>query len=217
MQELRGGGGPRYAWLWVSASGDSVRFHIDPSRSAEAAAKLFAETMRPAVLVCDRYSSYRKFARLLGDRVTLSFCRAHMRRDFFGCEAGQAGWPNEWLDRIAAVYRLHEERLAEHDPALDRDSQSPEFDGACDALSEAVGDLFATAGSRLARLRPDAKEAAPLCSLLNHREGLSVFLDRPRVPLDNNFAERLLRGPAIGRRLSFGSDSEAGARFTALS
>ena len=34
--------------------------------------------------------------------------------------------------------------------------------------------------------------------------------------MDNNFAERVLRGPAIGRRLSFGSDSETGARFTAL-
>ena len=74
VQELRGGDGPRYAWLWISASGDSVRFHIDPSRSAEAAAKLFDEAMRPAVLVCDRYSSYKKLARVLGDRVTLSFC-----------------------------------------------------------------------------------------------------------------------------------------------
>ena len=51
---------------------------------------------------------------------------------------------------------------------------------------------------------------------MNHRKGLSVFVDRPQVPLDNNLAERLLRGPAIGRRLSFGSDSETGARFTAL-
>ena len=39
---------------------------------------------------------------------------------------------------------------------------------------------------------------------------------RPQVPLDNNLAERVLRGPVIGRRLSFGSDSENGARFTAV-
>ena len=32
----------------------------------------------------------------------------------------------------------------------------------------------------------------------------------------HNFAERVLRGPVIGRRLSFGSDSEAGAGFTAM-
>ena len=34
--------------------------------------------------------------------------------------------------------------------------------------------------------------------------------------MDNNAAERALRGPVIGRRLSFGSDSETGAQFTAL-
>ena len=55
-----------------------------------------------------------------------------------------------------------------------------------------------------------------LRSLVNHREGLCVFVDRPQVPLDNNLADRVLRGPAIGRRLSFGSDSENGARFTAM-
>ena len=34
--------------------------------------------------------------------------------------------------------------------------------------------------------------------------------------MDNNAAERVLRGPVIGRRLSFGSVSEAGAGFTAM-
>ena len=33
---------------------------------------------------------------------------------------------------------------------------------------------------------------------------------------DNNAAERGLRGAVIGRRLSFGSDSEKGADFTAI-
>ncbi len=46
--------------------------------------------------------------------------------------------------------------------------------------------------------------------------GLSVFLERPSVPMDNNAIERVLRRPVIGRRLSFGSVSEAGARFTAM-
>ena len=55
-----------------------------------------------------------------------------------------------------------------------------------------------------------------LRSLVNHREGLCVFVDKPQVPPTNNMAERLLRAPAIGRGLSFGSDSEDGARFTAI-
>ena len=209
--------GSGYAWLWTSVGRGAAYFHVDRSRSAEAARKLFDGAACPTVLVCDRYSGYKRLARLLGDRITLSFCWAHMRRDFIGCAAGQVrltGWCREWLGRIATLYRLHKARLELHDPALKR--QRPAFEAAHEALSEALGDLFATAERQLARLPPEAREGGPLRSLLNHREGLSVFLDRPRVPLDNNLAERLLRGPAIGRRLSFGSDSEAGARFTAL-
>ncbi len=75
-------------------------------------------------------------------------------------------------------------------------------------------DLPAERGAR--RPARQGCQSKALRSLLNHRKGLSVFIDRPQVPLDNNLAERLLREPAIGRRLSFGSDSETRARFTAL-
>ncbi|MCY4463361.1 MAG: transposase, partial [Albidovulum sp.] len=65
-------------------------------------------------------------------------------------------------------------------------------------------------------LSKTAAQAKPLRSLLNHREGLCVFVDHPEVPMDNNVAERAIRGPAIGRKLSFGSDSEAGALMSAV-
>ena len=45
---------------------------------------------------------------------------------------------------------------------------------------------------------------------------LSVFVDHPQTPMDNNLGERLLRDAVIGRRLSFGSDSRTGAHVTAL-
>ena len=48
----------RRAWLWTSVSHDAVLFHIDRTRSAAAAEKLFAGTVGPVYLVCDRYSSY---------------------------------------------------------------------------------------------------------------------------------------------------------------
>ena len=94
--------------------------------------------------------------------------------------------------------------------------QTPAFDAAQGALEEPLDGLFAQAARELADLPDEAREGQALRSLLNHREGLSVFVDRPQVPMDNNKAERCLRGPAIGRRLSFGSDSEKGARFTAI-
>ena len=123
-------------------------------------------------------------------------------------------WCQRWIERIASIYRLNEARLGHYDPGLER--QTPAFDAAQGTLKEALAGLFAEAEQELAGLPDRAREGKALRSLVNHREGLSVFVDRPQVPLDNNLAERVLRGPAIGRRLSFGSDSEDGARFTAM-
>ena len=82
-------------------------------------------------------------------------------------------------------------------------------------MKKAVDELFAQAEMELAGLSARAREGKALRSLLKHREGLNVFVDNPQVPMDNNAAERALREAVIGRRLSFGSDSEDGADFTA--
>ena len=217
VQELREEDRSSRAWLWTSVSSDAVSFHIDPSRSAKAAQKLFGEAALDTVIVCDRYSAYKRLARLLGGRVTLAFCWSHQRRDFIECAAGQVSltqWCQGWIEWIASIYRLNEARLEHYNPGLER--QTPAFDAAQGALKEALDGLFAEAEQELAGLPDQAREGKALRSLVNHREGLSVFIDRPQVPLDNNLAERVLRGPAIGRRLSFGSDSENGARFTAV-
>ena len=98
-------------------------------------------------------------------------------------EVRLAGWSETWPGRSAAIYRLNEARLARYEPGQNR--QSAGFDAAQDAL-----------GAALAGLPELAREGKALRSLVNHREGLSVFADRPRVPLDNNLAERLLRAGA---------------------
>ncbi|MCY4601296.1 MAG: IS66 family transposase, partial [Acidobacteria bacterium] len=216
-QSLRKEGRSARAWLWISVGNDAVYFHIDPSRSAEAARTLFGEFQSVTVIVCDRYSAYKKLARLLGGLVILQYCWSHVRRDYIQCAAGQAdlaGWCEAWLERIAAIYRLNKERLSHYDPVLA--CQSAAFDAAQDALETALDDVFVRAGRELAGLADDAREAKALRSLVNHREGLSVFVDHPRTPMDNNLGERLLRDAVIGRRLSFGSDSRTGAHLTAL-
>ena len=216
VQELRGEDRSGRAWLWTSVSGDAVCFHIDPSRSAEAAMKLFAGALPYTVIVCDRYSAYKKLARMLGGLVTLAWCWSHVRRDFIDGAAGQVSltqWCQRWIERIASIYRLNEARLEHYDPGLKR--QTPAFDAAQGVLKEALDGLFEEAERELDGLPGKAREGKALRSLVNHRGGLCVFLDRPQVPMDNNKAELAIRGPAIGRQLSFGSDSEDGAKFTA--
>ena len=124
-----------------------------------------------------------------------------MRRDFVECAAGQVrltDWCQGWIERIASIYRLNEARLAHYDPVIER--QTPAFDAAQGALKEALDGLFAEAARELVGLPDQARQGRALRSLLNHpsrsaeaaqnREGLSVFVDRPQVPLDNNRAER---------------------------
>ena len=217
VQEFRDNGRSSRAWLWTSVSKDAVYFLIDPSRSAEVAKILFGDTAGIVFVVCDRYSAYRKLARELDGKVVLCWCWSHQRRDFIECAAGHvrlSGWCQGWIERIAQIYRLNEARLEHYDPALER--QTPAFDAAQDELKKAVERLFADAEAELADLPDRARKAKALRSLLRHREGLCVFVDNPQVPMDNNLAERALRGPVIGRRLSFGSNSEDGAKFTAI-
>ncbi|MGA7615161.1 MAG: transposase, partial [Thermoanaerobaculia bacterium] len=47
-------------------------------------------------------------------------------------------------------------------------------------------------------------------------EGLTRFIDDPRIPLDNNATERALRGLVVGRMNHYGSISRRGTEVAAL-
>ena len=167
VQELRGEERSSRAWLWTSVSSDAVCFHIDPSRSAEAAQKLFGEALLGTVIVCGRYSAYKRLVRLLGGLVILAFCWSHVRRDFIDCAAGQVDltdWCRGWIERIAGIYRLNEARLEHYDPGLKR--QAPAFDAAQTALKEALDALFAEAQRELAALPDEAREGKEIVKVL---------------------------------------------------
>jgi len=52
--------------------------------------------------------------------------------------------------------------------------------------------------------------------MLERWTGLTRFLDDARIPLDNNAAERALRGPVVGRKNHYGSKSLRGTQVAAL-
>jgi transposase len=55
-----------------------------------------------------------------------------------------------------------------------------------------------------------------LSSLRNHWAGLTVFVGRPEVAMDNNTAERTLRNPVVGRKNYYGSGSVWSAHLAAM-
>ena len=64
------------------------------------------------------------------------------------------------------------------------------------------------------QLHPARKSV--LASLQEHWEGLSVFVQHPEVPLDNNTAERVQRGPVVLRKNSYGSGAVWAGELAAM-
>ncbi len=97
-------GGPEVA---PGSGHRSAVTRFSPSRSAEVAAKLFADVVGPMYPVCDRYGACKKLARLW-PFIILCCCRAHCRRDFPDC-AGRS-WRGG-NGSIAEICRLNTARL----------------------------------------------------------------------------------------------------------
>ena len=52
-------------------------------------------------------------------------------------------------------------------------------------------------------------------SLRNHWDGLTLFVEDPNLPMDNNQAERALRGPVVGRKNYYGSGAQWSGELSA--
>ena len=63
---------------------------------------------------------------------------------------------------------------------------------------------------------PRSSLGKALAYMLSLWPGLTAFLEDPRVALDNNAAERALRGVVVGRKNHYGSHSRRGAETAAI-
>ena len=197
-------------WLWLVKGLDTVVYLLDPSRSHTVPENHFRAESR-GVLVVDRYSAYKAMSWVKDGVVVLAFCWAHVRRDFI--RVGK-GWPKlktwalEWLRRIRGLYRLNDRRLA-----VEKDSAAfAEADG---CLRQAVAEMKAQMESELARAELATPCRKVLESLRVHWDGLTLFVDDPRIPMDNNTSERLARGPAVARKNFYGSGSQWSGQLAA--
>jgi Transposase IS66 family len=68
----------------------------------------------------------------------------------------------------------------------------------------------------LAQLELHPARRRVLESLRDHWTGLTVFVEHPEVPMDNNTAERSDRGPVVGRKNYYGSGAVWSGRLAAM-
>ena len=212
-------------WVWVVVSAISRVYLLRPSRGAKVPKEFFgwaAETQTcqwPGHLMVDRFVSYK----FLAVALLLAFCWAHVRRDFLmfrpGADAAGQAWADEWIERIGELYRLNEARIelardvkapALPAPFVRLDAarmQTPEYAQSQQALVQQVATLAQVRDAQLAQAALPSPRRKILESLREHWDGLTLFVEHPEIPLDNNGAERAGRPAAVGRKNYYGSGS----------
>ena len=137
---------------------------------------------------------------------------AHVRRDFIGVGKNWPklhDWALEWLLCIRQLYHLNRQRLSQRQnpaPFAEHDRR----------LREAVQAMAARREEQLAQknLHPACRKT--LESLAEHWQGLTLFVEHPEVPMDNNGTERIQRGPVVGRKNYYGSGALWSGKLAAM-
>jgi len=196
-------------YLWVFISRVCVVYIMDPSR-ATSVIENHLGTIICGILLVDRYSAYKSFAKKVAG-IVLAFCWAHVRRDFLN--AGKKypeleEWAFEWKARIGAIYHLNNQRL-EHTEG------TTEYIQADKKLRGALKELEEERNNELAQPKLHHERKHVLNSMSNHWDGLTVFVDHPYIPMDNNNSERKMRNPAVGRKNYYGNHAIWSAHFSA--
>jgi transposase len=187
-------------WLWVFRSASAAVFVLDPSRSARVP-EAHLQGAEEGILIVDRYVAYKRLTVVKAGQVLLAFCWQHVRRDFLEVARdwpGHEEWGLGWVARIGEMLHLNRLRVE----VLDTYAAFAPRDA---ALRSAIAAMAAARDAELAQpdLHPARRRA--LDSLRVHWEGLSRFVDNPWIPTDNSEAERRLRGPAVARKVFYGS------------
>ena len=181
-----------YAWLFCTP--DLSIFMFRQTRSASVPREVFGNLPLPGVLVVDRYNGYNQVP------CKLQYCYAHLMREVedlakeFPDNAEVRLFTATFIPQLALAMHLRSQPLTDEDyyrqaAAIQQTIVSVSAQPAQDLGIRHIQDIFR-----------------------DHADRLYHWVDNRNVPAENNRSERELRPTVIARKVSFGSQSEAGAK-----
>jgi transposase len=206
---IMGSSKPAAGTVWGVHAPAVSFYRILPGKSAEEGRQVLVDYR--GIVVVDGFAVYEVLARD-GPGFTLAHCWAHTKRKY---DDIAPQWPVACAEIGELIGELY---------AIERLVPGP-FPG--DAAAQALRQQLRTQRSKplLDRIKQWATEQVGLPRsdfgkavryMLERWTGLTRFVDDPRIPLDNNAAERALRGPVVGRKNHYGSRSLRGTQVAAL-
>jgi len=196
-------------YLWVFITEETVVYIMDPTRATTVIKGHFGKNVN-GILLVDRYSAYKSFAKNETDLI-LAFCWAHVRRDFLDVAKKYPDleeWAMEWKEAIGNLFHLNKMRLVY--PVNEEG-----FEERNSNLKKAVREFKRKYEEEQQNPKLHIECKKVFKSLENHWEGLTIFIEHPYIPMDNSESERKMRGPVVGRKNYYGSGRIWSAHFTA--
>jgi transposase len=181
-----------YSWLFGTK--DTAIFRFRPSRSGKVAQEVFGSEQLPGVLVIDRYKGYNKAP------CNIQYCYAHLLRDV---QDLQKEFPDN--EEIKTFVQAAAPLLAEAMNLRSLPISDAEFYQRATKTKEEIIKIMNSQANHFG-----IQHIQNIFRENPHR--LYHWANNREVPADNNFAERELRPLVIGRKVSFGSHSDAGAK-----
>jgi transposase len=153
--------------------------------------------------------AYAGFNQLYADgRIQQAVCWAHVRRHFYDLEQAHASpIAQEALQRIAAVYKV-EDQIRGKPPEERRAVRQAESKPLLDSIRQ----WFEATLSKLSR---KSDTTAAIRYALSRWHALTRYIEDGHIEIDNNAAERSLRGVALGRKNYLFAGSDAGGERAA--
>jgi transposase len=206
--------GSKKWWVWAVASDDAVYYRIRNSRAKESAEGLL-DGYR-GIVMADGYGVYESLSRA-SPTLTLVNCWAHVRRKF---EEIAENYPRESEEILALIGELYEveRELPRWDPCAPASAQESVLEhrrSVRAVRSRAIMDRVRE-WAYAQRPLPESELGKAIAYMGGRWSGLTTFLEDACVPLDNNHAERAMRGVVLGRKNHYGSKSERGTEVAAI-
>ncbi|MGB9431909.1 MAG: IS66 family transposase [Candidatus Acidiferrum sp.] len=189
---------------WGDQTPPAVWYAYTPDRKGEhpqAHLSAFRGTLQ-----ADAYPGYEGIYK--GGRVREALCMSHVRRPFYDLyEAHKSAVAKEALERIAALYAIEEAirgRCAEERRAVRNERSKPLLESLKQWFEETLG-----------KLSKKSDTTRAIHYALDRWDALTRYCDDGRLEIDNNAAERSLRGVVLGRKNYLFCGSDAGGERAA--
>ncbi|MGZ3806090.1 MAG: IS66 family transposase [Parachlamydiaceae bacterium] len=207
-------GSEKKSWyLWGFSTPELCFLECHDTRSGDVASEILLNS-DCEILVTDVYSGYGKAikianqSRIMKSKVPIESanCNAHARRYFFKPRSKYKE-AEFYLEHYHQIYQLNSN--AKGKPPSEvlelRSQMKPHFEA-----------MKQQATVELPRYPSKNQYGKALNYFLENYDGLTLFLEDPEVPIDNNSQERLLRSHVVGRKTWYGTHSERGAKTAAV-